>query len=121
MGSHVDRGGGSATAKYWIWVATSLNFVLPMGAALDKLVTPLVGRIPGIIGDFADSISRGPVCGYARSIAIPRLRQSPFTIFSMIDGALATTGWPGDRACDDLEDELQTQLQDAGGMRCPQV
>jgi beta-lactamase regulating signal transducer with metallopeptidase domain len=26
----------SATAKYWIWVATSLNFILPLGAVLDK-------------------------------------------------------------------------------------
>ena len=29
-------GRGSATVKYWIWVATSLNFVLPIGAILDK-------------------------------------------------------------------------------------
>lgn len=29
-------GRGSATVKYWIWVATSLNFVLPIGAVLDK-------------------------------------------------------------------------------------
>jgi len=29
---------GSATAKYWIWLATSLNFVLPAGALLDKLL-----------------------------------------------------------------------------------
>src|SRR6266699_6389349 len=28
--------GGSATTKYWIWVATSLNFILPVGAVLDK-------------------------------------------------------------------------------------
>jgi len=27
---------GSATAKYWIWVTTSLNFILPVGAVLDK-------------------------------------------------------------------------------------
>jgi len=27
--------GGSATVKYWIWVATSLNFILPLGAVLD--------------------------------------------------------------------------------------
>ncbi len=26
---------GSATMKYWIWVATSLNFILPVGATLD--------------------------------------------------------------------------------------
>ena len=29
-------GRGSATAKYWIWVATSINFVFPLGAILDK-------------------------------------------------------------------------------------
>jgi len=29
---------GSATAKHWIWLATSLNFVLPLGALLDKLL-----------------------------------------------------------------------------------
>jgi beta-lactamase regulating signal transducer with metallopeptidase domain len=28
---------GSATTKYWIWVATSLNFILPLGAAVDRL------------------------------------------------------------------------------------
>jgi len=53
--------GGSATTKYWIWVATSLNFILPVGAVLDKFwsshlswATPL-----GIIGDFANTISQG--------------------------------------------------------------
>jgi len=29
---------GSATAKHWIWLATSLNFMLPVGALLDKLL-----------------------------------------------------------------------------------
>ncbi len=54
---------GSATTKYWIWVATSLNFILPLGAVLDKVgashlswATPL-----GIVGDAAYSMSRGPV------------------------------------------------------------
>jgi beta-lactamase regulating signal transducer with metallopeptidase domain len=28
---------GSATTKYWIWVATALNFIAPLGAILDKL------------------------------------------------------------------------------------
>ena len=27
---------GSATAKYWIWLATSLNFMLPLGALVDR-------------------------------------------------------------------------------------
>lgn len=30
----------SATAKYWIWVATAINFVLPSGALIDKLWAP---------------------------------------------------------------------------------
>jgi beta-lactamase regulating signal transducer with metallopeptidase domain len=30
----------SATTKYWIWVATAFNFVLPSGALLDKLWAP---------------------------------------------------------------------------------
>ncbi|HVT56989.1 MAG TPA: M56 family metallopeptidase [Thermoanaerobaculia bacterium] len=28
---------GSATTKYWIWVATALNFILPTGAILDRI------------------------------------------------------------------------------------
>ncbi len=54
---------GSATAKYWIWVATSLNFILPLGAILDKAgasylswATPL-----GLIGNVANDMSRGSV------------------------------------------------------------
>jgi beta-lactamase regulating signal transducer with metallopeptidase domain len=44
---------GTATAKYWIWVATSLNFVLPLGAVLDKsLAAHLSWAKPlGVIGD----------------------------------------------------------------------
>jgi beta-lactamase regulating signal transducer with metallopeptidase domain len=30
----------SATTKYWIWVATVFNFVLPSGALIDKLWAP---------------------------------------------------------------------------------
>lgn len=53
---------GSATTKYWIWVATLLNFVLPLGAALDSLLAPrLSWAAPlGLVGDFANGISRGP-------------------------------------------------------------
>jgi bla regulator protein blaR1 len=53
---------GSATTKYWIWVATSLNFVLPLDAALDKfLASHLAWAAPlGTIGDVANSISRSP-------------------------------------------------------------
>jgi beta-lactamase regulating signal transducer with metallopeptidase domain len=53
--------GGSATTKYWIWVATSLNFVLPIGAVADKLwASHLSWAAPlGIIGGFANTISQG--------------------------------------------------------------
>jgi beta-lactamase regulating signal transducer with metallopeptidase domain len=30
--------GGSATAKHWIWAATALNFILPLGALLDGIL-----------------------------------------------------------------------------------
>lgn len=32
--------GASATTKYWIWVVTAVNFVVPSGALIDKLWTP---------------------------------------------------------------------------------
>lgn len=32
--------GASATTKYWIWVTTAFNFVLPTGALIDKLWAP---------------------------------------------------------------------------------
>jgi beta-lactamase regulating signal transducer with metallopeptidase domain len=55
-------GRGSSTTKYWIWVATSLNFIFPLGAVLDKFwASHLSWAAPlSIIGDLANSISRGP-------------------------------------------------------------
>jgi bla regulator protein blaR1 len=52
---------GSATTKYWIWVAAAFNFILPTGAVLDKLwASHLSWAAPlGIIGDFANTVSRG--------------------------------------------------------------
>jgi len=43
---------GSATAKYWIWMTTSLNFVLPLGAVLDKsFASYLSWAVPlGVVG-----------------------------------------------------------------------
>ena len=43
---------GSGTTKHWIWVATSLNFMLPLGAVVDKSLAPhLAWASPlGIIG-----------------------------------------------------------------------
>jgi beta-lactamase regulating signal transducer with metallopeptidase domain len=32
--------GASATTKYWIWVVTAFNFVVPAGAVIDKLLAP---------------------------------------------------------------------------------
>jgi len=32
--------GTSATTKYWIWVVTAFNFVVPVGATIDKLWAP---------------------------------------------------------------------------------
>jgi beta-lactamase regulating signal transducer with metallopeptidase domain len=32
--------GASATTKYWIWVVTAVNFVVPSGALIDKLWAP---------------------------------------------------------------------------------
>ena len=32
--------GASATTKYWIWVVTTFNFVVPVGAVMDKLWSP---------------------------------------------------------------------------------
>jgi len=49
----------SATTKYWIWVATTLNFLLPVGAILDKMfASRLTWATPlGVIGDAANSVS----------------------------------------------------------------
>ena len=32
--------GASASAKYWIWVVTAFNFLMPAGAVIDKLWAP---------------------------------------------------------------------------------
>ena len=32
--------GASATTKYWIWVVTAFNFVVPVGASVDKVWAP---------------------------------------------------------------------------------
>src|SRR5262245_14441045 len=44
---------GSAAAKYWVWVTTSLNFMLPVGAILDRSLAAHLGwaRPLGTIGD----------------------------------------------------------------------
>ena len=59
--------GGSATAKYWIWVATSLNFLLPAGPIVDALAPYQLAWAAPIraAGDFASRASR--------SAAVPAL------------------------------------------------
>jgi beta-lactamase regulating signal transducer with metallopeptidase domain len=53
----------SATTKYWIWVATAFNFVLPSGALIDKLWAPhLTWATPlGAIGGPVWDITQGRV------------------------------------------------------------
>src|SRR5437588_10553824 len=52
----------SATTKYWIWVATAFNFVLPSGALIDKLwASHLTWARPlGAIGDPVWNVTQGP-------------------------------------------------------------
>src|ERR1700733_5244851 len=51
--------GGSATTRHWIWLATALNFILPLGAIFDKLWAPhLSWATPlGVIGAVGVRIS----------------------------------------------------------------
>jgi len=53
--------GGSATTKYWIWVVTTLNFIVPTGALVDKLWGQhLTWAAPlGVIGDAAWNLTQG--------------------------------------------------------------
>lgn len=55
--------GGSATTKYWIWVVTTLNFMVPTGALIDKMWTPhLTWAAPlGVIGDAAWNLTQGRI------------------------------------------------------------
>jgi hypothetical protein len=50
---------GSATTRHWIWLATALNFILPLGAIFDKLWAPhLSWATPlGVIGAVGVRIS----------------------------------------------------------------
>jgi beta-lactamase regulating signal transducer with metallopeptidase domain len=61
--------GSSATTKYWIWVVTALNFIVPTGAVIDKLwaphlrwATPL-GTIGGPIWDMTEGRTGAVLAG----------------------------------------------------------
>ena len=51
---------GSATTKYWIWVGTALNFILPIGAILDKLWSSHLSwaRPLSFVGDAAAGVTQ---------------------------------------------------------------
>jgi bla regulator protein blaR1 len=53
--------GASATTKYWIWVGTAFNFVVPFGALIDKLWAPhLRWAAPlGVIGEPVWDMTQG--------------------------------------------------------------
>lgn len=53
----------SATTKYWIWVATALNFTVPTGGVIDKFgASHLAWARPlGTLGDFALNLSQGRI------------------------------------------------------------
>jgi len=52
--------GASATTKYWLWVVTAFNFVVPSGALIDKLWAPHLtwarplGAIGGPVWDMTE-------------------------------------------------------------------
>jgi beta-lactamase regulating signal transducer with metallopeptidase domain len=52
--------GSNATTKYWIWVVTAFNFVIPVGALVDKIWAPHLtwasplGAIGGPIWDLTE-------------------------------------------------------------------
>ena len=53
---------GRTTTKYWIWVATTLNFIVPLGAIADELGRGHLGwatPLP-LIGGPASAITQGP-------------------------------------------------------------
>ena len=54
----------SATTKYWIWVATSINFVLPAGVLVDRFRPPDVSWVLPL-EDFGNTIARKGSLGVA--------------------------------------------------------
>jgi len=54
----------SATTKYWIWVATSINFVVPAGVLVDRVRPP---DAPWILPleDFGNAVARSSAFGAA--------------------------------------------------------
>ena len=57
-------GASSAAVKYWIWVATSINFVLPVGVLVDRFRPPEVSWVLPL-EDFGNVIARRGALGFA--------------------------------------------------------
>lgn len=58
----------SASAKYWIWMATSINFLLPAGVVVDRLRPPNVPwALP--LEDFGNVVARHTSIGAAIAAA----------------------------------------------------
>jgi len=58
----------SATAKYWIWVAASINFIVPAGALVDRLRPPNVAWVLPL-EDLGNVIARRSSLGAALAAA----------------------------------------------------
>jgi BlaR1 peptidase M56 len=58
----------SATAKYWIWVATSINFLLPVGVLVEPFRPPQVSWLLPL-EDFGNVIARRGAFGEALAAA----------------------------------------------------
>jgi beta-lactamase regulating signal transducer with metallopeptidase domain len=97
----------SATTKYWIWVATAFNFVLPSGALIDKLWAPHftwarpLGAIGGPVWDMtqgraaiilATTWQIGASLMFARLIMrIRKERRDAETLATLSDGSRRST------------------------------
>jgi hypothetical protein len=67
---------GSATTKHWIWLATALNFILPLGAVFDTLWAPYISWATPLssIGEVGVAISENaPV---ATALMAPSARDA---------------------------------------------
>ncbi len=67
----------SATTKYWIWVATAFNFIVPSGALVDKLWASHLSwaRPLGAIGDPVWDITQGWTAVVLAVVWIARIRH----------------------------------------------
>ena len=86
---------GSATTKYWIWVATSLNFLLPLGAIPERLWPLRLGWL-------------------APHVALPSMALTPIVVAVWLLGAIVMLARLGLR--------IRTELRSgAAGTHSPAV